>query len=349
MTAIILSTAELGVTSERQFQSDLAKTKAENAISGVIEISKSRGSAQTLDEGTFSTEIGGRTITYSLANNDATLARTYNLTSTISIGDRNYQYARLIEGRQPAHPSYYAVFAGGNLVVSDGIETTQVVSGGVHSNSSISINSSSLVNGDLTAVSGISDGAVGTGQTDPSAKPVSGGLVSNILSTLAAQYLLGADTVRLFDTELKGMSFPNPSSAVSPYHLRYYAKGITMNGAYSGTGTIVVLGNLDIDKNVTYSTAASRMVVIVGGNMTVSNAVANLAGCYFVCGNLTVSTGRTSPLNVTGNLWTLGNLTGGDRTLRISSDRTFWNNRNEATRHKMPGFWPLVTTPGLLR
>ena len=114
-----------------------------------------------------------------------------------------------------------------------------------------------------------------------------------------------------------------------------------------GLGTDYSVGSVQLEVGVSYPTLENRAIFIVEGDLRVNNNVNRLDGTWFVRGTLRIDNAGTALAMTRGALIALGPVEI-NRDLTINADNTFWTSRNEGTKHRAPGFWP-VAVDGLLR
>lgn len=331
---ILMATAQVSMANERSVQAEQRIAEKENYVKGVEAWMASEAANNTIAMNT-DLSLTAEGIPYRARVASTANPRIYRITNPTSF--TRVPFSVEVAGRQRSHPAYYAIWANGALGNTTSALTISSAEGSVHSNSNFRANASSVINGDITAGGGAS--VIGfVGGNRRTGAP---------LQTTPLFDIADYDAVNVwdnFDGTQDGLLFINLGS---PYPVFYYGNHLSIEGTYSGRGTMAVNGNLTLSANSSYSNATSRVVFIVKGNLYVDPACTSFVGTYIVDGSITFM-GNAGKTMTRGNLISSGNFDPQLANFNATADRAFWNDRTEAQKHRMPGFWPSAWT-GIMR
>lgn len=346
MTVVVMTSAEMSMAAERAYIRALDQAQADVIFSSMRETVESGCENQTETPGSKTINLNGKNYPYTVTDTDSIEPRTYQINASTIVNKKTYTYEERIPARQPAHFVYYAAFSGANLNTNSSALTTisDDNNAAVHANGNIQINNKCSIGGDITGKT-VDNQSINTHKIE-SGKSVSSGLLTTITNLINVQYLLFATESSLLGATLNSGKTFSTVSGSNPYPVYYVLGNLNIKGTLRNRGTIVATGNINITGNIDYYNNDSRCLLLAGGSININNNVTSIAGTYFAVGTINVN---SPSLTVTrGNLFTLGSLSL-NKPVTINADRMFWRDRQEAVRHKVPGFWFLVDTPGLLR
>jgi hypothetical protein len=331
---ILMATAQVSMANERSVQAEQRIAEKENYVKGVEAWMTSESANNTVVMNTdLSLSAGG--INYRANLVSTANPRVYRISNPASFTRFAYDFE--IAGRQRSHPAYYAIWANGSLGNTTSALTISSADGSVHSNTNFRANASSVIQGDVTASGGAS--AIGfIGGNRRTGAPVQTTPLFDIADYEAVNVW---DT---FDGTQDGLLFINLGS---PYPVFYYGNDLSIEGTYAGRGTLAINGNLTLSANSSYPGVTSRVVFIVKGNLYVDAACTSFVGTYIVDGNI-IFMGSAAKTMTRGNLICSGNFDPQLANFNATADRAFWNDRTEAQKHRLPGFWPSAWT-GIMR
>lgn len=271
--------------------------------------------------------VGDHTVDLTAYDNSTAVARTVFVKGTVKVQGGNFSYERVVGNRAKPHPFYYAVFSNTNF------DPTQSFTLGVNDtlgdlmvNGSIVPRSNPFViNGDLESVGAtLPVGAVIKGNVMRQASSVSLPIYNKL------DYALNALLTIVVNT-LTSLDFAN---GLLP-KLVYKLGNLTISGLITGQGTLFVDGDVTIKDNVTMANGSARIVVIATGKIKMDNSVTQVAGFYMSGNDFETPNG---PLTLTGSIAANRLVLKGPLT--VIHDPYFWDNPSEASKYKLPGFWP---------
>lgn len=339
ITTVVIGTVQVNMVAAKKAEQKISEALAEQTFDAqtalVAAISKDQTITLPLS---FDCLINGYKMTCTVADNSASEARTVKLTAVGSFRGTRFKYTRIIGGRQTTHPLYYALWSNDSIDMTANPLTT-VGNGHVYSRGNVTLGSST-VSGDVLSTGTVASAGATVDKNVVSAVP------DQVLPPIDLAALLAESTGSLNIGEINGLTFPSVL-VNGHYPLNYCDKATSIRGVIAGKGTTVFPGNLTISGDLTYANGASRAVFIVDGSLTIDSTVTELSGLWFVRGKVTAE-GASGTLYLPRGSLVIGGPNKITRPLAISFDPSLWNDRTEAQRHCVPGFWP-TATPGILR
>lgn len=341
IATVVVSTSQLNAAASSKAERRIEAVKAEESESGVLAAVQAKCNVNSIAlPQTWNFSLNGQAQSVSIVDNSASQARTYAVTTTVN-GKEIRTFKRIIGGRQTSNPLYFAVWLNGSTNLS-AYRLTTTNGGHLYCRGNLNLNSLSSIDGEVYAVGTLSD----NGAT------VTKNILQNVRNRVAptitrADYETAASGLINLVSSITNIVF-SPVSVGLPYGLRYYRDSeVKMQGTVSGKGTVYIEGSARVEGDISYTTAAARGIFIVEGDLRVNNNVNRLDGTWFVKGTLRIDNAATALAMTRGALIALGPVEI-DRELTINADNTFWTSRNEGTKHRAPGFWP-VASDGLFR
>jgi len=271
--------------------------------------------------------LGTASGTVTATDNTTALPRTIAVSGQVSVGGATFNESCVVGARHPPSVFFYALAVSGSLTSDQALETgASQASGDVLCGGSVSLTAvGNMVNGDLQAAGSISaTSTTVTGSTLPFA-------TTPAFPTASASAYQAAATAPFTDPSMDGYAFP----AGSPYALVYCGADLSIQGTFSGKGTIYVAGNVKVAGDMSYADPSSELVIVAGGNITFSSNVANAVGYLFTpnevqaSGSLRITRGAVAGGSIQ---WT--------GTLTVAGDPDVWANEAEGAALKLPGMWP---------
>ncbi len=314
--------------------------RARLAFEAAVALVKSQGvtMSTTLGAPTALT-LNGVTVSATPTANDAQLAKSVLVAGTATRNGRTYRYRRVIGCRIPS-PFCFALLSDGQFDMNAPLVTgANGVDGDVYAGDKFIVNASGdTINGNIVAQKTIStkpDTSV-TGLLlpnyaniawSPVASPDYQGEASSLVASGLGNVLPAAST-------LPALTFVAPQSGTYP--IVYCGQDLNLSGTISGRGTLYVNGNLKITGDLTYANPASVAAIIVRGTITVVSGVSTVNGVLYSnsgfasqSDSLTIPRGMIVTKTVTS-----------DKPLTIVRDNVARNDSDEATRLRLPYYWP---------
>lgn len=311
--------------------------RARLAFEAGVATIRSQSLAMTLVIGsTLNVSVNGVTGTLTTANN-AALANTILVTGTMARNGLSYRYSRVIGTRQPA-PYAFAFFSNTNAALKKATMGAGGADGDIFSNGTLTLQSGGgIVNGNMMAVGALSPGSstvTGRQLTGLSTITWPTVLTTTYLTETTAASLVGYGAIYLLNTTFNSAVFPS-TPYQGKYYIDFFTFDLSLSGSMTGKGTLYVAGNLTITGDLTYSNSSSEVAIIVKGNVTANSSVNNLQG-YIFCGgtfshskDLVISRGAV-----------VTNAYSATKDLTIVRDNFIRDNNDEATRLRLPYYWP---------
>ena len=271
--------------------------------------------------------IGDVTGTITVSDNSATLPRSLKVDGHLTARGSPYTLSRIVGARHPPSVFFYALAVAGPLTSDQPIETGAAeASGDMLFGGSVTLSAAgNVVNGDLESAGAIAaPSTTVTGSTLPNAPAVP------FPSFVGQNYVAAADTT-FSDSAMNGYTFALGGS----YPLVYCGGDLTIQGTFSGKGTIFVAGDVEVAGNMSYADSSSELVIIAAGGIDFDSGVTNAVGYFFTPNSLQIAGG----LAITRGAIAAGDLewTG---MLDIAGDPDVWNTGAEGHSLKLPGMWP---------
>lgn len=328
ITSVVVVSAKLSSASENEFQTAYREAQFKTMSDGVVAETVSDSYRQVASIGNKNTTFTLGNLTTNVAEHP-TMKRAYVLNISGTLADRSYATKRVIGKRERAHPAYYGLWVNSNY--SDSLLGTTVNGSAYFAGSALlsgvwNITEDFLVRGSSTISLGTTvGGSYLTGVRAQTMPTFAAGTYSPQSTTIA--------TNTQADITFAGLD------AQGKYPSRVRTGNFSLSGGtLSGKGTVVVDGNLNVNGNYNYSSADSRVVFLVTGNMNINLLCSQLAGTYIVLGRISVS---SLAVDVTrGNICTNGQLQRLTAALTITQDDTFLEQHDERVKHRLPGFFP---------
>ncbi|MEQ1822840.1 MAG: hypothetical protein ABL949_10030 [Fimbriimonadaceae bacterium] len=335
ITSMVVVTAAMNRSVNNMNESVHRSTQEELALdsSAAYVTAMSDSNAIALNNN-YTMTVGGENYTVKAIDNSTTMKLTYAVSAVGSTRNKTTSLSAMSGTHRTAHPTYYALWCGSKLM-SIGTEL-------------LAMNTdNAFVYANEVAVSGIS-----TFTSD-----LTYNTSSNISSLTNAQVIHAQE--EWFPVNSSNYDAATPT-AIASNNLTNFALGtksgahyntyrragnLDIGGVISGTGVIIVDGNLNISSNLSYSGASDRCVFLVTGVLTFSPTVTQAVGHFYVNG--AVSINNVLPLVITrGTIACNGNLN--YNQLDVTPDPYFLQNQDQCEPYRLPGFWP-VTDPRLNR
>lgn len=340
ITTVVVTTSLLNAAASGKAERQIDLVMSEESESGALAYVSAMCNEQTISlPATYNLSLNGQTQTVSVVNADATMSRSIRVNTLVN-GKFSRSFERLLAGRQANSPMYYALFLGRASDLSSTLLTTSN-GGHVFCRQSLTLGATSTIDGEVAAVDTVTDnGATVT-------KNIVSGARDRTLPTVNnADYQLAAAGLINLVSSISNLTFLGTGLGL-PYPLKYYRGNTMLKGMINGKGTVYIEGSVTVNGAVKYSDANSRALIIVEGNLTVTDQCDELDGIWIVRGNISVASAVAPLVNSRGSIAAFNRLEC-FRPLTITADKSFWIDRNEAVRHRAPGFWPTAIT-GLLR
>ncbi|MCC7434418.1 MAG: polymer-forming cytoskeletal protein [Methanoregulaceae archaeon] len=341
IATVVVSTSQLNAAASSKAERRIEAVKAEESESGVLAAVQAKCNVNSIAlPQIWNFSLNGQTQSVEIVDNNASQSRTYAVTTTVN-GKETRVFKRIIGGRQTSNPLYFAVWLNGSTDLSSNCLTT-TNGGHVYCRGNLTLGPTSSIDGEVYAVGSLTDnGATVT-------KNVLQSVRNRVAPTMTrADYETAASGLINLVSSITNIVFA-PVSVGLPYSLRYYRDPeVRIQGTVSGKGTVYIEGSARVEADISYTTAAARAIFIVEGDLRVNNNVNRLDGTWFVKGTLRIDNAGTALAMTRGALIALGPVEI-NRDVTINADNTFWTSRNEGTKHRAPGFWP-VAVDGLLR
>lgn len=341
IATVVVTTSQLNAAASSKAERQIEAVKAEESESGVLAAVQAKCNANAIAlPQVWNFSLNGQSQSVEIVDNNASQARTYAVTTTVN-GKETRTFKRIIGGRQTSNPLYYALWLDRSTDLSARCVTT-TNGGHVYCRGNLTLGSTSSIDGEVYAVGSLID----NGAT------VTKNVLQSVRNRVAppvtrADYETAAGGLINLVSSIVNIVF-SPVIVGLPYNLKYYRDPeVKIQGTVSGKGTVYIEGSARVEADVSYTTAAARAIFIVEGDLRVNNNVNRLDGTWFVKGNLRIDNAATALAMTRGALIALGTVEI-DRDVTINADNTFWMSRNEGTKHRAPGFWP-VAQDGLLR
>lgn len=340
ITTVVVTTSQLNAAASGKAERQIDAVMTEESENGAVAYVSAVCNEQTISlPATYNLSLNGQTQTVSVLDANATMSRTIRVNTVVN-GRSTRSFERLIAGRQAISPTYYGLFLGRPSDLSSSVITT-TNSGHIFCRGNLTLNGASNIDGEVAAT-----GSVVTNGATVSKNTLSGARDRLPATFNSADYETAAAGLVNLLTSLNSITFLTLGLGL-PYNLKYYRGDMQLKGTIKGRGTAFFEGNLTVENDVKYDKATDQAVFIVTGNMNILKSCKKLDGIWIVAGHVTTES-DSSDLEVTRGALVFMNRLELNRPLIINADKTFWTDRNEAVRHRAPGFWPTAIT-GLLR
>lgn len=327
MTVAILASVELGTSAATTIGRQESDARARYAFEGAVQVflSEFRKGIKTLPSQSVYT-VGDLKVDLKATDDSANKPHTIRFQGTTTIAGRSYQFVDITGDRLDPTPLDYALFVNGAVTINKAVTLGSAGTlGDMSVNGSVTaIATPFVVNGDLET----------TGMTAPTATVTGNVLTGETALTFTTpnslDYLTAA-LLSLTSNSLTNYLFPS----TVPYPLLYRLGNLDLKGTITGKGTIYATGTVNITGDLTYADANARLVVIAGTGITLQSAAKNVSGMFYTSGTFR-NDGDTviSPGAVAAGALSMNG------TLTITHDPALWNDRSEAVKHRVPGFWP---------
>ncbi|MCH8274198.1 MAG: hypothetical protein IH851_05360 [Armatimonadetes bacterium] len=339
ITTVLVATVELA-TRVRGAQASLENERSVgHSFDGVVDWVKSRDTAGSLSVPTVTTMTVGK-IKWDVTVNDngASIANSLRVDgSTVTKGGA-YSAWRVIgrKGGVVRRLFDYALALGSDSTVTNPLT---LGSGGSNGDAYVDgdvvwMDSATIVNGNLEATGTISPASLSV-----TGSKVEGAEQSSFPPVNGTDYLNSADQVLGSGgkTDIVGWTFSQN------YELIYIDGDLTIQGGFSGTGTFYVTGEVEVQGDMLYLTADSRLAIITTQKIKIERNVTTLVGYIYTQGLLDVQDPKQDPKQdlvtlTSGGAVALTLISG--RPFSIIHDPTVKNDPSVGYNLKLPGYWP---------
>ena len=280
--------------------------------------------------------LDGATATVTLAANDASLAKSLLVAGTATRNGRAYRYSRVIGPRAPS-PFCFALFTGSDLDTGTLTSGSAGVDGDVYTAGKVeSHGSAGTINGSLFSAKTINSDNRVTGRTVPKATLIALPPASDSDYQSEASSLVTKGRGRVFygNQILTFLDFASVSDGVYPIY--YYGGDLSLRGTITGRGTVFVKGNLTISGALRYASADDEVAFVCANEIKVASGVTAADGIFytpskFVLGNVGLRVSRGIVVTKDINF---------PQALSIVRDNVARDDSDEATRLRLPSYWP---------
>ncbi len=283
----------------------------------------------------YTVNIADQNYTVRAIDHSASIKQTYAVSTAGSTRLKTTGMTAMTGTRRTSHPLYYALWVGASLVSTGSQVLTTTTDNGFVYASTFAATGTRTLSSDLAYKNSTTLTTVPYGEVDTTPN-------ESFFPFSVADYT-AALPIPITVNSFNGFSL---GGLVGGFQSTYLRTGsLSVQGILSGTGVIVVNGNLSVTANLLYALPTDRCVFIVNGSLTFSPGVTSFAGHFYVSGSTTITTTGVAVLS-RGALVVNGNCTY-DR-LTINPDPFFLQNQDQCAKYRIPGFWP-VADPKLVR
>jgi hypothetical protein len=333
LTTIVLAASDLAFSLRMEQARRENAATARHTFDAAVEVLTARWVAGGLTlPYTFEDALNGWMYECTLLDNQANVPQSLRVVGSVYRHGHTYNFQRVISKREPRRIFDYVLFAHADLDGTARVETGALgAAGDIGGNGKLNIpNAANLINGDIHFTGPNTAGAVPTTGERVIGLPTIGFPTANPTTYLAASFTsIGSGSIN-------GLNF-SVGGAFHPLH--YRSGNLSLRGTFSGRGTIFVAGNVTVNGDIAYANAASRLVIIVDGNVLVNEPVAALEGIWFVKGDFILETNGVAKTLGRGSI-AASKIDLKNVQLTARHDPAFWLDRSEAHRHRYPGVWP---------
>ena len=314
--------------------------RARLAFEAGVALIRSQGVTLSTDlDAPLTLDLNGASATLTPTANDAQLAKSLLIAGTATRNGRTYRYSRVIGYRVPT-PFCFALLSDGTYDMKAPLVTgASGEDGDVYAGDDFKVSAAgTTINGSILAKKGITkkpDTFV-TGRLLPNYFDIPWSAVdsadyANEASSLAP---VGLGFYLSYTASFNALTFVSPRNGTYP--IVYCANDLNLSGTISGRGTLYVNGDLRITGNLRYANATSVAAILVKGKITVVSGVSTVNGILYTNTAFdSQSAGLTIPRGII-----VAKKIESDKPLTIVRDDLARDDSDEATRLRLPSYWP---------
>ena len=283
--------------------------------------------------------LNGATASVTPTTGYAALAKSILVTGTATRNGRVYRFSRVIGYRIPS-PFSFALLTDGKFDMNARLTTgTNGGDGDVYSGDEFKVVAAGgTINGNVVAKKAIATrtDTVVTGLRYPNYTDIAWPTVSasDYAAEATALSSSGLGTTYSVATTLNGVAFP--SAQGDAYPIVYCGNDLNLKGTISGRGTIFVNGDLNITGDLLYASSSSLAAIVVKGKITVSSTVSTVYGVLY---SNTSFASQSASLTIPRGM-VVTKTVASDTALSIVRDNVARDDADEATRLRLPYYWP---------